>query len=419
MFASAFVLASVVTIYAQQSIGDTMVFEREPLIQEPRSLPRTPRPDDDTFFYVTSEMSFDGKLVKGAPYSAQAVTEMTQTLGDGNRIVNKVTTTVYRDSEGRTRREQMLRAIGPFATTGEPPQLIFINDPVAGLSYVLDVRTHVARRMPRLEFKTAGPSGGARVNLATTPALERGENKSEGWEISVPRLSGGEAGFAIGIGDEGNQGKSESLGKQTIEGVEAEGTRITVTIPAGDIGNERAIEIVSERWYSSELQTVVMRRHSDPRFGETIYRLTNIDRSEPDKSLFEVPADYTIRSGGGAGFGYGYGIGAASGPAAGTSSGTSGSGSSISGGMLNGKAISLPPPEYPAVARQAGASGSVRVQVAIDEEGNVIAAKAVSGPPSLQAAAVAAAREAKFAPTRLNGQPVKVNGVLIYNFVAK
>jgi len=89
----------------------------------------------------------------------------------------------------------------------------------------------------------------------------------------------------------------EQLGKQTIEGVEAEGTRTTVTIPAGEIGNERAIEIVSERWYSPELQLVVMTRHSDPRFGETTYKLTNVNRAEPAKSLFEVPAGYTVKEG--------------------------------------------------------------------------------------------------------------------------
>jgi hypothetical protein len=87
----------------------------------------------------------------------------------------------------------------------------------------------------------------------------------------------------------------EQLGKQIIEGVEAEGTRRKVTIAAGEIGNERALEIVSERWYSPELQLVVMTRHSDPRFGETTYKLTNINRAEPAKSLFEVPSDYTIK----------------------------------------------------------------------------------------------------------------------------
>ena len=90
---------------------------------------------------------------------------------------------------------------------------------------------------------------------------------------------------------------SEALGKQSVEGIEAEGTRTTVTIPAGALGNERPILIVSERWYSAELQTVVMTKHSDPRFGETTYRLTNISRSEPDHSLFEVPSDFNITEG--------------------------------------------------------------------------------------------------------------------------
>jgi hypothetical protein len=88
----------------------------------------------------------------------------------------------------------------------------------------------------------------------------------------------------------------ESLGKQSIEGVEAEGTRTTITIQAGAIGNERAINIVSERWYSPELQIVVMTKHSDPRFGETGFRLTNINRSEPARTLFEVPSDYTLKT---------------------------------------------------------------------------------------------------------------------------
>jgi hypothetical protein len=89
----------------------------------------------------------------------------------------------------------------------------------------------------------------------------------------------------------------EDLGKQNIEGVEAQGTRVAITIPAGEIGNERPIEIVNEHWYSTELQIDVMTRHSDPRTGETTYRLTNINRSEPSKSLFEVPSDYTVSEG--------------------------------------------------------------------------------------------------------------------------
>ena len=105
-----------------------------------------------------------------------------------------------------------------------------------------------------------------------------------------------EGGVVMGWqGTREGKAKTEQLGKQLIEGVEADGTRNTVTIPPGEIGNERAIEVVNERWFSPELQTVVMTRHCDPRFGETVYRLTNINREEPDRALFEVPADYTLR----------------------------------------------------------------------------------------------------------------------------
>jgi hypothetical protein len=90
--------------------------------------------------------------------------------------------------------------------------------------------------------------------------------------------------------------QKESLGTQMIEGVQAEGTRTTMTIPAGAIGNDLPIKIVSERWYSPELQTVVMSKHSDPRMGDTVYRLTGINRSEPARALFEAPSDYTVAS---------------------------------------------------------------------------------------------------------------------------
>ena len=121
--------------------------------------------------------------------------------------------------------------------------------------------------------------------------------------------------------------RSESLGKQAIEGVDAEGTRKTIEIPAGEIGNERPIEIVFERWYSPELQVVVMTKHSDPRFGETTYRLTNINRSEPAGELFQVPADYTVQS-----------------PPGPPGIGTNGPTEGIPGGVLNGKATGLPRP---------------------------------------------------------------------------
>jgi TonB family protein len=425
------VLALTSAIFGQQR--DVMVY-RETSVHGQEQQGKTPAPDR-TFTFVSSEMNFDGKLVKGAPYSAQAVTETTQTLADGNRIINKSESALYRDSEGRTRREQSLRAIGPFATTGEPAQTIFINDPVAGVNYSLDSRSMVARKMApmKFEFKMfpgAGPAKVAATNgVSKTPAAgDRIEVHPVQPEIVVgsatmaartattricagancepevftattmPVHAGTGGGMVIQwFGGPDDGGKSEPLGKQTIEGVEAEGTRNVTTIPAGKIGNERAIEIVFERWYSPELQTVVMTRHSDPRFGETIYRLTNISRDEPSRSLFEVPAGYTVKE-------------------TATSFTRTTSDQQINGGVLNGKAIALPLPEYPVIARQANATGSVTVEVTVDEAGNVVSAEAVSGHPLLRAAAVNAARQAKLPPTKLSGQPIKVTGTLVYNF---
>jgi TonB family protein len=404
-------LALTSAILGQQR--DVMI-QRETLVQEPAG-PGAPPPGDHTFTFVSSEMNYDGKLVKGAPYSARGVTETTQTLGDGNRIINKSETVLYRDSEGRTRREQSLRAIGPFATTGDTPQAIFINDPVAGVNYSLDSRTMVARKMLPMKFefkfdagngvKVASTTGvpGVVTSTATsasrTPVPDRIEVHNEVFMAPAPMPPGADSGGVVfeWHGGPDERGKSESLGKQTIEGVEAEGTRNVTTIPAGKIGNERPIEIVFERWYSPELQTVVMTRHTDPRFGETTYRLTNISRDEPAHSLFEVPAGYTVKE-------------------APTQFMRTTQEKQINGGVLNGKALNMPLPEYPAIAKQANASGGVTVEVTVDEEGNVTAANAVSGHPLLRAAAVTAARQAKFSPTKLSGQPVKISGVLVYNF---
>jgi hypothetical protein len=265
---------------------------------------------DSTFFFVESEMSFDGKVVKGAPYSAQAVTETVQTLADGNRIVRKTTAQVYRDSEGRTRRDQTLGTIGPYAAAGDPPQTFFINDPVAGVTYILDPASKVARKMARIELNYKVEQGAADKTiierrlagaLPAAGAAKGGDAKGEphSFIITSPAAPPDGPGssnvqfYAYKMADS----KTEKLAPQNIEGVQAEGTRRTETIPAGEIGNEQPIQIVNETWYSPELQIVVMTRHSDPRFGETTYKLTNVQRGEPSPTLFQVPPDYTVKEG--------------------------------------------------------------------------------------------------------------------------
>jgi len=214
---------------------------------------RRPGPD---FRSPSFEMFSDNKVVKGAPYSAIAITETVQTLSDGAKISRKKTDTIYRDSEGRTRREQTFDRVGPFSVQGEPRQLIFINDVVAGTRIFLDPAAKTARKMPNFD--------------RPSPPFKPPQAPAD------------------------TERKTESLGKQVIEGVDAEGERTTLTIPAGKIGNDRPLEIVSERWESPALQVVVLSRHKDPFAGETTYRLTEIKRIEPAKTLFEMPTDYSI-----------------------------------------------------------------------------------------------------------------------------
>jgi hypothetical protein len=297
--------------------GDVMIFERHIGPMSPGEMPRIEmlppgHGPGENFIFISTEMSFGSKIVKNAPYSAQATTETTQTLGDGNRIVRKNTATVYRDSEGRTRHDQSLSSIGPWAAAGEPQQTSFISDPVNRVHYILEPRTRIARKLPLPPMPPlppnapGGPEGKSDVKIRVisppnAAPVKPGAAPDEDIDVVVDAdVNVAVAGDAKRVmrdkKPDGNL-RTESLGKQTIEGVEAEGTRETYTIPAGEIGNEQPIQVVSERWYSPALQTVVLTKHSDPRFGETTFRLTGINRSEPARTLFEVPADYTIKEG--------------------------------------------------------------------------------------------------------------------------
>ena len=214
-----------------------------------------------------------GKPVAGSPYSAEITTEIVQQLADGNRIERRSTSSVARDGQGRVRREQQVTAIGPILPHGHA-QMVTINDPVAKTHYSLDAERKVAIQVPNLfTAKVEGPAGRTFVSRAETREF-----------IAVPPVAATQA----------TDARTEMLGTKEIEGVRAEGTRVTVAIPAGAIGNQAPIEIVNERWYSPELQTVVYSRRADPRFGETTYRLTNIIRAEPPAELFQVPPDFTV-----------------------------------------------------------------------------------------------------------------------------
>jgi hypothetical protein len=237
--------------------------------------------------FFSAEMAGAGEVVTAAPYTATATTESTQVLADGNRIVNKTSSFVARDSQGRTRRETDLHRIGTMQV--DSPKTVFINDPTAHTQYIFTPGGE-ATKVIRSEgsWKESPQILDLRGNDLRGNDLRSGKGERRINEKVIVKMQGT---HDVQQSKESNeQVKHEDLGTQTIEGVSAQGKRETVTIPAGQIGNERPIEIVTETWFSPELHTMVLRKHSDPRLGDSTYRLADIKRNEPDASLFQPPA---------------------------------------------------------------------------------------------------------------------------------
>jgi len=223
-----------------------------------------------------------GETVKGSPYSAEAVTETTQLLADGNRIVNRTSSKQYRDSEGRERREI---SFGSAET-------VLITDPVAGVAYSINSKERTAEKLPVPQVVSNGVESAGRVR--STQIKIEAFNAPSALAIGGPEVMvfNDRQVVARAAGDAGP--KVENLGTSSIEGVLAEGTRTRTVIPAGQMGNEKAIEVVGENWYSPDLKMTIMTRSFDPRVGEMVFKLTNISRAEPARALFEVPAGYTV-----------------------------------------------------------------------------------------------------------------------------
>src|SRR5277367_1296034 len=219
----------------------------------------------DAIEFVGFQAGLNDKIVTGAPFSATISTQATQTLADGNTIQHTSTGSLARDSQGCTRRDMTLPAFGPWADSAKAaPHVVSVNDPVASTRFLLDTDTKVARNM---QVAAGDWAGKEHRESAAAKATEESETVTT------------------------------SLGTQMVGGVSAEGTRYTRTVPAGQIGNTKPIVIVTERWYSPDLQMFVMTKHTDPRMGETTFQITNIQRQEPAATLFQVPADYTVKQG--------------------------------------------------------------------------------------------------------------------------
>ena len=231
------------------------------------------------------------EIVKNQPYQAQAVTEVKQTLADGTHITQTTTATVARDSDGRTVRIQKLSTIGPWksasnSSQADAPTLTTIFDPVAQTHTDYNSDSNVAHvlAMPALPAKAqaTGAAGGFAV-------ISAGPGGGGPGNVTFAFKARAEAGEAPN-GDV----KTESMGDKAIDGIPVTGTRTTNTIPAGTIGNDRDIVITRETWYSPALKLVFQTTQTDPRFGETTYSLTNVERSEPDSTMFQIPAGYTV-----------------------------------------------------------------------------------------------------------------------------
>lgn len=255
------------------ALGGALVLSAMAL-QAQRRGPDGPPPFGAPMELMGFEGMHGGKTVTGAPFSATATSETSQTLQDGSVIHRSSQVTTNRDSQGRLRHEATFTGFGPLSASGTPKTMVSISDPVAGLHITLDAARRVARK------SAFHAHGGNSATAGSVPAFEARMQTREQKEEAAGLL------------------KKESLGTQTINGVVAEGTRTTHIIPAGQIGNDKPLQIVSERWYSPDLQIVLKSTRTDPRFGTTTYTVTSIQRTEPAATLFTVPADYTVQAGG-------------------------------------------------------------------------------------------------------------------------
>jgi len=323
---------------AQAALERTQAVQEEAMRQAEAAIAEI-EADTASVEFLTSEMGGPREVVKNAPYAAEAVTESTRVLMDGNRIVHKSMTLIARDSAGRTRQE----------TKRDHGSVVYIYDPVEQRSYVLRPASKTAVILPRVAHlhtppappappaapaPPAPPAPPARpaAPMAPTPpdsaavsvqpgrVVVRGGKSGAGdndVEVEVIRIAGDETtrrppapmppmppmppltmgGHPLVLPYVSkDKGITELLGTRDFDGVRADGKRTTRTIPAGAIGNEKVIAIVSERWFSPDLDVVVMTRNLDPRSGETVYRLTNIKRGEPSADLFKIPTDYKVRN---------------------------------------------------------------------------------------------------------------------------
>jgi hypothetical protein len=225
-------------------------------------------------FGIVSSAVMGGRAVTGSPFSATEQRHSLQILGDGTRIEQTENSQISRDAEGRTRTESTPAGTGA-------PALVTIQDPVAGANYFLDPVRKTANKLPLPRVLSGA---GLQTSAAVSTRISVSDTAQAVTLQSGPVINKSAAAPPV----------DEDLGVQSVNGVLAKGTRTTINIPAGQIGNDRALQVVNERWYSDDLGMIVKSSNADPRFGTTTFELNNISRLAPDPSLFQIPADFTV-----------------------------------------------------------------------------------------------------------------------------
>lgn len=241
---------------------------------------RTDRGDQ----FESEFLAFERKVVNDAPFSATVLIEQ---MPEGSNETQSATSMIYRDTEGRTRRDRMR------ANSANEPETTTINDPVAGFAYLVK---HSEKTAQRTKFSSHAEENSRDAFVASQLSNSRQQRAGAYQMLPVPN-NGEFKGLkpkATSVAVVGGGTTTESLGDKEIEGVTAEGKRTIVKIPVGVIGNDRELQLVTERWYSPKLNAVILIERLDPRFGRSVYRLTGIQRNDPSSNLFSVPGKYKI-----------------------------------------------------------------------------------------------------------------------------
>ncbi len=276
------------------------------------------------------------KSIKGAPYSAEVISETVQKLSDGNIISNKMTSMSFRDSQGRTREERrnskgenteitINRSADEMVTlnvknktaTKMATRFSFetkLNGKVSG-EIVSEKVTKLKDGAEMIELETAGAdakNGERHVIVKRIEKAQGDDKKNAGTQMKTLTVDVRGTGpdpehmMLKGAMDEpfmrlfadakwANKRQTKTLGNRDIDGIKAEGKLVSFEIPAGEIGNAQAILVTDETWTSPDLQITLYSKHSDPRSGERIYRLSNIKRDEVPAAMFEIPKEYAVR----------------------------------------------------------------------------------------------------------------------------